>query len=234
MGGKKTLMTALDIRDGKFLDHPVYPSKLIEDYGFLFIGLHMHPSQKTQSGGWRLPCWGDVLRESYQVGWSCFPGGMMTLQSRLSDTDFSSDSLWNLEQVTQKYSCPSILLLHQWYPTEIECELPVWFSRSPIERIKRKEVKCVEYILFNSICLKYCHFKLRINIKINGIFYILIIPTKSLKSVVYFILRVHLNLDEPHFSGSQATCGWQSSSIAQKRRLLLFLLFRKKSFDFSK
>ena len=37
VGVQNTLMTALDIRDGKFLGHLVYPLRLIKDYGFLFI-----------------------------------------------------------------------------------------------------------------------------------------------------------------------------------------------------
>ena len=37
VGVKRTLMTALDIRDGKFLPHSVYPSRLIEGDGSLFI-----------------------------------------------------------------------------------------------------------------------------------------------------------------------------------------------------
>ena len=37
VGVQNTLMTALDIRDGKVLGHLVYPLRLVEDYGFLFI-----------------------------------------------------------------------------------------------------------------------------------------------------------------------------------------------------
>lgn len=54
VGVQNTLMTALDIRDGKFLGHSLYPVRLIEDYGFLFIlwaGFHNKAVDETVGVG---------------------------------------------------------------------------------------------------------------------------------------------------------------------------------------
>lgn len=119
VGVKNSLMTILDMRDGKFLGHSVYPSRLTWDYGFLSIlwltsPLHAYFSGETKR--WvKISAVEGCLQRATANGAiairvvSLHQG--QVLPRLLSDADFSAAPPRQVEEVTLKYSCASFSLL---------------------------------------------------------------------------------------------------------------------------